>query len=77
MAVEQVRALLTEAFPDAEVSVSMEGGHMTVEVVSAAFEGARSVKRQQQVYAPLSSLITEGTVHAVNIRALTPAEAQG
>jgi acid stress-induced BolA-like protein IbaG/YrbA len=42
--------------------------------VSEAFEGKSAVKRQQMVYKPLTELITGGTVHAVKISALTPAE---
>jgi acid stress-induced BolA-like protein IbaG/YrbA len=32
----------------------------------------RPVARQQRVYAPLANLIADGTLHAVNISALTP-----
>jgi acid stress-induced BolA-like protein IbaG/YrbA len=41
-------------------------------VISADFVGMRPVARQQRVYAPLANLIADGTLHAVNISALTP-----
>ena len=65
-------ALLQEAFPDAQVAVSLSGGHVDIAVTSAVFEGMRPVARQQRVYAPLAALIADGTLHAVNISAQTP-----
>ena len=64
--------LLTKAFPEAHVSVALEGGHVDITVISAEFEGLRPVARQQSVYAPLAALIADGTLHAVNISAQTP-----
>jgi len=75
MQAEEVKALIAAAFPNADVSVALDGGHYTVTVVSEMFEGKRSVARQQSVYAPLADVIAAGAIHAVNIRALTPAEA--
>jgi acid stress-induced BolA-like protein IbaG/YrbA len=64
--------LIQVAFPDAQVSVSLNGGHVDITVISADFVGMRPVARQQRVYAPLANLIADGTLHAVNISALTP-----
>ena len=64
--------LLQAFFPDAEISVSLDGGHVDITVVTAEFEGLRPVARQQRVYAPLAALISDGTLHAVNITAQTP-----
>ena len=75
MEANEVRALIVAAFPDGKVDVYLAGGHYTVTVIDSCFEGVRSVARQQKVYAPLADIIAQGTVHAVNIRALTPAEA--
>lgn len=74
MEAHEVKELVAGAFPDGSVEVELVGGHYTVTVVSPSFEGLRSVARQQRVYAPLSAVIAAGTIHAVNIRALTPAE---
>ena len=65
-------ALLQQAFPDAQVSVSLNRGHVDISVTSSVFEGLRPVARQQRVYAPLASLIADGTLHAVNISVQTP-----
>ena len=64
--------LLSEAFPGAQVSVALNGGHVDIRVISAEFEGLRPIARQQRVYAPLAELIADGTLHAVNISAQTP-----
>jgi len=71
-----VKALVTDAFPNADVQVELSGGHYTVSVIDVGFEGLRSVARQQRVYAPLRDIIAAGTIHAVNIVAKTPAEAE-
>ena len=64
--------LLQASFPDAEISVSLDGSHVDITVVATEFEGLRPVARQQRVYAPLATLIADGTLHAVNITAQTP-----
>ena len=64
--------LLQASCPDAEISVSLDGSHVDITVVAAEFEGLRPVARQQRVYAPLATLIADGTLHAVNITAQTP-----
>ncbi len=47
---------------------------MEVVVVSPAFEGVSRVRKQQLVYAAIAELIRDGALHAVTIRAYTPAE---
>jgi acid stress-induced BolA-like protein IbaG/YrbA len=69
----EIRALLENEFPESEITI-VEGYHNEIEVVSSAFEGMSAVKRQQMVYKPLTELITGGTLHAVKISALTPAQ---
>lgn len=71
----EVKALVAAAFPEGDVQVTLSGGHYTVAVIDAGFDGVRSVARQQRVYAPLRDVIAAGTIHAVNIIAKTPAEA--
>lgn len=74
MQAEQIKQLLEAALPGCDVQVSIEGSHCDVIVVGDVFEGLRAVKRQQMVYAGLSQQIADGSIHAVNIKALTPAE---
>jgi len=48
--------------------------HFQVRLVSAAFEGVSRVERQRLVYAALAAELA-GPVHALTLKALTPAEA--
>ncbi|MGB2255138.1 MAG: BolA family protein, partial [Spongiibacter marinus] len=66
---------LREHFADGVFEVSGEGNHYDVQVISDAFAGLRPVKRQQLVYAAVNDWIKDGSLHAINIKALTPAEA--
>ena len=75
MDAEQVKALLVEALPDCELNVQGEGSHYDIVAIGECFEGLNRVRRQQTVYAALGPSIQNGSIHAVNIRALTPAEA--
>ncbi|MDA0693294.1 MAG: BolA/IbaG family iron-sulfur metabolism protein [Proteobacteria bacterium] len=68
--------LVASYLDDCHVSVTEQGGHYTITAIGSRFEGLRPVKRQQAVYAAVAELIAAGTIHAVNIRALTPQEAQ-
>ncbi|MCH1554483.1 MAG: BolA/IbaG family iron-sulfur metabolism protein [Luminiphilus sp.] len=72
MSKEVVAGALRAAFPDADITVNLEGSHCSVTVVCDSFNGLRPVARQQKVYAPLMDLIGSGQIHAVNIDARTP-----
>lgn len=50
------------------------GGHFSVYIVSAAFDGKGLVARHRLVYDALATEMT-GAVHALALRTLTPAEA--
>lgn len=71
---EQIEQAIRNKLPDAEVEAAVEGNRAQITVVSGQFEGLSRVKRQQAVYAGIDHLIADGTLHAVSIRALTPAE---
>lgn len=70
-----VKALVAAGIDAESVEVDGGDGRYEVRVVSEGFEGLRRVKREQQVYATLAERIASGEIHAVTIRALTPAEA--
>lgn len=71
---DQIAAAIRERIPDAEVEALVEGNRAQITVVSREFEGLSRVKKQQAVYACIDNFIADGTLHAVSIRALTPAE---
>lgn len=76
MQTDLIEQRLCEHFPESEVAVSGDGSHFDVRVVSAVFAGLRAVKRQQLVYAAVNDWIRDGSLHAINIKAITPEEAQ-
>ena len=47
--------------------------HFNVRIVSAAFEGVSRVERQRRVYAALAEEL-KGSIHALSLTTLTPAE---
>ncbi|MBQ0798421.1 MAG: BolA/IbaG family iron-sulfur metabolism protein [Porticoccaceae bacterium] len=59
-----------------DVQAVVEGNHVSVTLAGSVFEGLRAVQRQQKVYGVLNDLIASGAIHAVNIKAYTPAEWQ-
>ena len=71
---DEVKQLVESAIPDCEVTVSGDGSHFDVMVISSAFDGLSMVAKQQLVYAPLGEKITSGELHAINIKAYTPDE---
>lgn len=50
-----------------------EGGHYRLTIVSAQFEGKKTMERHRMVHAALESLMPNG-IHALSITARTPAE---
>ncbi|MEM8499507.1 MAG: BolA/IbaG family iron-sulfur metabolism protein [Pseudomonadota bacterium] len=76
MLLNEIKSCVESHFDGAKVLVEESGGHYTVTVVAENMAGLNPVKRQQAVYAPLSDMIADGRLHAVNIRAHTPEEYQ-
>jgi acid stress-induced BolA-like protein IbaG/YrbA len=68
-----VRRYIAEGLACQELQVDGDGRHFDALVVSTAFEGKSRVQRHQIVYAALGDRMRE-EVHALSIKALTPAE---
>ena len=75
MDAEQVKALLMAGLANCDIEVSGEGNHFNISVVGDVFEGLNAVKKQQLVYAVLNDAIADRSIHAVNMKTLTRAEA--
>jgi acid stress-induced BolA-like protein IbaG/YrbA len=71
---DEVETRIARAIVPSEVSARGDSSRMEVTVVSPAFEGVSRVRKQQLVYAAIAELIKSGALHAVTIRAYTPAE---
>ncbi|MDR0480224.1 MAG: BolA family transcriptional regulator [Burkholderiaceae bacterium] len=74
MTAEQLQHLIAAGLPCAHLHVEGDGRHWFATIVSDVFEGLRPVARHQRVYAALGQYMTTGEVHALSMRALTPAE---
>jgi len=72
---DDVRRWIAAGLACDELQVDGDGRHFDALVVSAAFEGKSRVQRHQLVYQALGERMRE-QVHALSIKALTPAEWQ-
>ena len=81
MATEPLRALLSEAFPDAsELDVEDRtgtGDHFQVIVASPRFDGLSLVEQHRLVYDALSGPLADGTIHELRIRTSRSASQNG
>jgi len=69
-----LKALIEAALPSCSATVlSDDNVHYEAVVVSPAFEDKRPIQRHQLVYRALGDRMG-GEIHALSIRALTPAE---
>ncbi|CDG19206.1 MULTISPECIES: BolA family iron metabolism protein IbaG [Xenorhabdus] len=76
MDIDEIKKVLMENLALDEVIVSGDGSHFQVIVVGALFDGLSRVKQQQTVYAPLMEYIADNRIHALSIKAYTPAQWQ-
>ena len=74
MTAEQIQQLITAGLPCDHIELQGDGRHWFSVIVSPAFEGKRPIARHQQVYATLGDLMKTDVVHALSIKAFTPAE---
>jgi acid stress-induced BolA-like protein IbaG/YrbA len=71
---DAIAQAIQSGIESARVDVVVEGNRALITVVSPAFEGLSRVQKQQKVYACIDAFISDGRLHAVTIRALTPDE---
>ncbi len=72
--VEDIQRKIESGIEGAQVMVRLEGNKCLLAVAAQAFEGMRSVKKQQLVYGCLNDLISSGDLHAVTMQTYTPSE---
>ena len=74
MASDDIKAMIVEAFPDAQVEITDlagDGDHYAAKVVSSAFTGMNRVKQHQAVYAALKGKMG-GELHALQLSTAVP-----
>ncbi len=72
----RVEALIQDGLPGAQVHVTGDGRHFEALVVSDAFEGKSLIQRHRMVLATVNAEIASDELHALSIKAKTPAEWQ-
>ena len=70
---EQIQSYIKQGITCSHLAVEGDGQHFYATVVSAEFEGKRLIQRHQLVYAALGDRM-KAEVHALSIKAFTPAE---
>jgi len=69
MASDDIKAMIVDAFPDANVEITDlagDGDHYAAKVVSSAFVGMSRVNQQRAVYAALKGKMG-GELHALQL----------
>lgn len=74
MTADQLQALITAGLPCTHIELQGDGRHWFATIVSPEFEGKRPIARHQRVYATLGERMKTDEVHALSIKAFTPAE---
>lgn len=73
---DEIKRLIEAGIPESQAFVTGDGYKYEATVVSPAFEGLSMVKEQQMIYATVNAQIASGALHALTIKAYTPAEWQ-
>jgi len=71
MEADAIRALLAQAFPDAELDVEDRtgtGDHFQVTVVSSAFDGLPLLDQHRRVNDALAAPLGDGSIHELRIK---------
>ncbi|AKJ43263.1 BolA family iron metabolism protein IbaG [Pragia fontium] len=74
MDINEIKQVLMNALNLQDVLVTGDGSHFQVIAIGEMFAGMSRVKQQQAVYAPLMEYISDNRIHALSIKAYTPAE---
>lgn len=76
MNADKLIELLRNHFADATIDAVNQGNKFELLIVDESFEGKRLVARQQMIFSLVNEHIQNGSIHALTIHALTPAEYQ-
>jgi len=69
----EIKSIISQGIPSAEVLVDGDGTHFQAVVVASDFEQKNMVQRHQMVYKSLGNRVGN-EIHALTIKAYTPAE---
>jgi len=72
---EAIKQRITGLYADASVFIQGEGCNFEIGVISDSFRGMPVLRRQQSMLKLFETELASGALHALSIRARTPAEA--
>ncbi len=71
MQADELKKIIEDGIPSAQVTVQGDGDHFEATIVSPDFEGKSKVQQHQMVYSALGDLM-QSAVHALSFRTFTP-----
>ncbi|NNG14356.1 MAG: BolA family transcriptional regulator [Gammaproteobacteria bacterium] len=71
---EAIKTLIEEGLTGVEARVTGDGSHFEAIVIGEIFDGMSPLNKQRTVYGTLGDRITSGEIHALSIKAYTPAD---
>ena len=74
MTADELKTIIAAGLTCDHIELEGDGRHWAALIVAAEFEGKRPIQRHQRVYATLGERMKTDEVHALSIRAFTPAE---
>lgn len=74
MQIDEVKSLLLQEVPGAEIYLQGEDCNFSVDIVSALFDGVTTLNRQKKVLGAVKTQIQNGDIHALSVKAYTPEE---
>lgn len=74
MTADELKHIITTGLACEHILLEGDGRHWYATIVSAEFEGQRTLQRQRRVYATLGDRMQTDEVHALSMKTFTPAE---
>ena len=74
MTADQLKDIIATGLACEHILLEGDGRHWYATIVSAEFEGQRTLQRQRRVYATLGDRLKTDEVHALSMKTFTPAE---
>jgi len=71
---QEITEAILSQMPAAQVEVVLDGNRALITVVSEEFSDLNRLQRHQKIYGCIDDFISDGRLHAVTIRAVTPQE---
>lgn len=68
----ELKQLLQQGLPDAQIQVDGDGRHFDLVIISSEFIGKSKVQQQQRVYQIVNAAIADGSLHALSMKTYTP-----